>query len=200
MLTVQPYNTVSTDKLFDFFKQAKLSNEPASVNMFSDNWETESNTLPYKLFVEKLYDNGLFNVALDNGEIVACSGCYPSKFHSSVLLCGSRTWVNKDYRARYVSTEYLLPEEKKWAKENDFKVVALSFNEYNKNIIKAMSRNGLGYKRTVKGEKHMLSSNMNVVPFPVTIQYTKQYVIYEKLTDWDFDWESIRYNLNDCSL
>lgn len=200
MIQIIPFNEISTNKLFDFLRGAKLNNEPASENMFSDNWESESNTLPYKLFVEKIYDNGVFNLALDNSKIVACSGCYPSKFDSNVLICGSRTWVNKEYRAKYLSTNYMLPIEKQWAIDNNFKIVALSFNEYNKHIITAMTRNGLGYKRTIKSEKHMFYDNMNIVPFPVNIQYTKQYVIYEKLTDYDFDWASIRYNSEDQGL
>lgn len=193
MITIKPFNSVSTEMFFDFLRNASMSNDPAGINMFSDNWETDTHTLPYKLYVEKMYDNGMFNVALHDGKIIACSGCYPSKFDSSVLIIGSRTWVNKDYRTKRISTEYLLPEEKKWAIDNNFKIIALSFNEYNKNIIQAFSRNGLGYKVTNKNQSERLfHSNMNIVPFPVTIQYTTQYVIYEKLTDWDYNWETIR--------
>jgi len=193
MITVKPFNTVPLDQFFDFLRNASLSNDPASVNMFSDDWKSDKHTLPYKLFVEKLYDNGIFNVATDGDDIIACSGCYPSKFSDSVLISGSRTWVNKDYRCKRISTEFLLPSEKKWAIDNNFKIIALTFNDYNKNIIQAFSRNGLGYKVTDKNQNERLfHSNMNIVPFPVTIQYTSQHVIYEKLTDWDYDWEMIR--------
>ena len=192
MIIVKPFQSVPKDKLFDFLRNARLSNEPASINMFDDNWESMPNTLPYKLFVEQIYNNGMFNVALDNDNIIACSGCYTSSFHKDILISGSRTWVNKEYRTKRISTEYMLPVEKKWAIDNNYKIIALTFNEYNKNIITAFTRNGLGYSVTPKDSiNRLFHSNMNVVSFPVTIQYTKQYVIYEKLTDWDFDWKTI---------
>lgn len=193
MITVKPLNSVPLEQFFDFLRNARQSNEPASMNMFSEHWESDKHTLPYKLFVEKLYNNGIFNVATDGDDIIACSGCYPSTFSDSVLISGSRTWVNKDYRCKRISTEFLLPIEKKWAIDNNFKIIALTFNDYNKNIIQAFSRNGLGYKVTDKQQhERLFHSNMNIVPFPVTIQYTSQHVIYEKLTDWDYDWEMIR--------
>jgi hypothetical protein len=81
----------------------------------------------------------------------------------------------------------------KLAIKNKCKQVALTFNDYNKNIIAIWKRTRLGEKRTPREPRHMFYSNFNEVPFPVTIQYTSQLVIYEKLDEeWAFNWHTIK--------
>ena len=54
------------------------------------------------------------------------------------------------------------------------------------------SRAGEGPIRRTK--KHLFYSNINRVEFPVNIQNTKQWVLYEKIdVNWDFDWKTIEY-------
>ena len=51
----------------------------------------------------------------------------------------------------------------------------------------------LGEKRTARQPYHLFYNNFNEVEFPVTIQYTKQWIIYEKLDpNFDFNWISIQ--------
>jgi hypothetical protein len=184
------------DKFLDFCKTASQEvTQPASVNMWSSSWEQDLHTLPYKLFIEKIYTapRGTFYLVLHNNEIVACSGAYRSEFCSSVLIAGARTWVSNSYRNLLLLRDYLLPAQKKFAIDNNYQAVALSFNSYNKNIIKIWKRSRLGEKLSPRESHHMFYNNFNEVEFPVEIQYTPQWVIYEKLnSNFNFDWNNLR--------
>ena len=68
----------------------------------------------------------------------------------------------------------------------------LTINEYNKNIIKIWQRTRFGELRKPRRPHHMFYKNFNKVSFPITIQYTPQWAIYEQLDDtFEFNWQSI---------
>lgn len=195
MQTVKLIQDVDINEFIDFLKSELNSADPASMNMYDINWETKSHTLLYKLFIEKIYDTGIFHVVFDNNTIIGCSGAYISTFNSELGLLGSRTWINKEYRNLQIPRELLLPAQKQWAIDNKLKAIALTFNEYNKNLINTFNRIRIGEHRSPRDIHHIFYNGMQEVPFPVNIQYTKQYVIYELLDNsWDFDWESIKFN------
>lgn len=187
------YTDEYKDRLFEFLINESKSVDSASDNMYDIDWENKPNTLPYKLLIEKQFQ--LFNIAIDNDDkIIGCSGCYISSFDDKFLLAGTRTWINVNYRNLQIPREYFLPVQKQWAVENNISAVGLCFNEYNKNIVETFKRIRLGEIRSEREPKHLFYNNLIEVEFPVVIQYTKQYLIYEKLIDsWDFDWESIRF-------
>ncbi len=180
---------------FDFLRDAsKETTQPAHSNMWDDFWEEKSNTLPYILEkTNRFKDNGFFHVIFDELPI-ACGGAYTSDFSPDVAILGTRTWIHRDYRHKLITRDYLLPEEKSWAIENKFKMIMLTFNEYNKNLRKLWVRQRLGENRPERTEKHFGYSNVHTVEYPVNIQYTKQYVLCEKLDDsYEFDWEAIKW-------
>ena len=146
---------------------------------------------------ERFFESrGTFLILYNNGEIFACGGVYKSQFDSEVALAGARTYIDKKYRHNSILREYMLPYHKQWAKSHNCKIVALSFNEYNKNIIEVFKRRRLGEtfdRIKTRNKEHLFFNGLNELEFPVNIQYTKQYVIYEKLYDYDFDWESIKW-------
>jgi hypothetical protein len=194
------YNLTFDEKetFWNFCKSAFLENSPASVNMWDNNWRDKANTLPYILEkTSRFKDNGIFYILFDNDKIIACSGIYKAEFSDKVALAGVRTWIDKSYRNNSINREYLLPYQKSWALENNFKIIALTFNEYNKNVIQIFKRNRLGEKNNrinFRNPKHLFYSGLHEVKFPVTIQYTKQWVIYEKLDlDYNFNWEFLKY-------
>lgn len=189
----------NNDEFFNFLKTESLEiDQPASVNLWLDDWNTKNHTLPYILTNTRRFDgiNGEFFILYDKDKIVACSGVYISDFNKDIAIAGVRTWINKDYRHLTLNKDYLLVEHKKWATNNNMKMIALSFNEYNKNIIQIFKRNRLGEKpgRINNREPHnMFYGGLHEVNFPVIIQYTPQWVIYEKLDDsFDFNWESLK--------
>lgn len=187
------YNYYQLDKIqYQRFKEflIKCSSEvrqPAHSNM---NIHTLLNILDNT----DRFKNGSFNILFDNEKVIACSGCYVSNFCSDILICGSRTWVDIDYRNRHIVREYLLPTEKQWAIDNKIKCIALTFNEYNKNMINLWFRRRFGEVRSHRKNLHFGYNGVNLVPHPVNIQYTKQWVIYEKLDkNFDFNWDDIRF-------
>lgn len=199
MYYIIEYNSLSIfqkTNFFDFLKLAKDENRSSSENMWDENWINKKNTLPYILEnTDRFKKNGVFNVLFNNKEIIACSGIYKSNFCENLAIAGTRTWVKKNYRNKLISREYLLPIEKKWAIKNNFKSIGLCFNEYNKNIIEIWKRRRLGENRTNRQSYHLFFNNFNEVKFPIEIQYTKQWLIYEKLDDsFNFDWSTIEWS------
>lgn len=200
MKLYKTYNCITFDQtiqedFFKFCKEASLQNDPAAVNMWSDDWPVQSHTLPYILTNTNRYlsPNGEFFIILDNSKIIGCSGIYLSDFNSQIALAGCRTWINKEYRNKSLPREILLPAQKKWAQDCNASAVGLTFNEYNKNLINTWKRVRLGEQRSPRESHHLFYSNFNEVDFSVTIQYTKQWVIYEKLDPtFNFDWTSIQ--------
>ena len=177
---------------------AAENHEPASENMWSDSWETNTHTLPYILHNTNRFagETGEFHVIFDDEFIIGCGGVYLSDFDSKFAFAGSRTWVNRDYRNKLVLRDNLLAVQKKWALEHGCAAVGVCFNNYNKNLINVFKRIRMGERsdRIIEREKHHLFFNGVIeVPFAVTVQHTKQWVLYERLDpQWSFNWESIR--------
>ena len=196
--TILAYSALSTfqrDVFFDFLKEASLElDQPAYENMWNNDWKNKNNTLPYLLeYTNRFTSGGKYHVIFDGDQIVGCSGVYTSAFCKELAIGGTRTWVSKEYRHLSVAREVLLPAEKAWAIENNFKAIAICFNDYNKNMTKIWKRVRLGEKRTPRQLHHMFFNGVNELEFPVTIQYTKQWIMYEKLDPtFDFDWLSIK--------
>jgi len=196
MYSVVEYSDVDQQDFFDFCRAALLDAEqPASVNMWDNNWPTETHTLPYLLEVEKRFaENGKFFVLLDNDKIIACSGIYQSDFNQHIAICGIRSWVNKEYRGKFLLGSHLFPAQVRWAKFNGYKQIAITFNDYNSKLKNIFIRNGVGVKKDRK-EDSLFYTGVHQVPFPVTIKYTPQWVLYQKLDpDWTFDYSKIKHS------
>jgi hypothetical protein len=198
MHLIEYYNLSIKERqsFYEFLKDASTEeDQPAHSNMWDLKWETKTNTLPYILtHTDRFKKNGSFYVLFDNSVVVACSGAYTSNFSNDVALLGVRTWIHRNYRHKLISREYLLPAQKAWAITTNHKIAALTFNDYNKNIIKIWNRKRLGEIRSVREPRHFGYDNVHIVDFPVNIQYTKQWVIYEKLdSNFTFDWDDIKW-------
>lgn len=183
-------------EFYDFCKiQSTETTMPAAKNMFG----ATNNTLTYILENSNRfkYPNGDFLILYDNSRIVACSGVYKSSFDNVIGIAGVRTFIIDEYRHLSLNREYFLVEQKKWCVDNGLKIVMLTFNDYNKNLINVFKRRRLGEKSdrcNTREPKHLFYNNFNEVQFPLTIQHTKQWVIYETLdTDFSFDWDSIKW-------
>jgi len=189
------FNHTEYQSFFDFCKEASLEvSQPASTNMWHDDWKTQLHTLPYIVLVIKRFSkpHGELFLLKDDNKIIGCSGIYTSEFSNNICIAGVRTWINKEYRNQSLVRDYLLPAQRSWAIDKGFKIIALTFNSYNKNIIKIWKRTRLGETRIPRDSHHMFYKNFNEVSFPITIQYTPQWAIYEKLdSSFEFDWQTI---------
>lgn len=189
------FNKDVEDRFFKFCKEASLQDDPAAVNMWADDWQNQPHTLPYILINGNRYSkpNGEFFILMHFSEIIGCGGIYFSEFDPTFALAGCRTWMHRDHRNRSLPREILLPAHKQWARDRNARAVGITFNDYNKNLISTWKRTRLGEERLPRQPYHLFYDNFNEVEFPVIIQYTKQWVIYETLdSTFNFDWDSIK--------
>lgn len=191
------YHITHKKQILEFCKNAFIEkSEPGHVNMWHSDWENVNSTFPYLLYNSNRFANGngdMFVLFDEEDSIVAVSGVNISDFDSNVALGGVRTWLNKEYRGQFVVGRYLLPEHLRWAKEHGLKTVALTFNDYNKRLIPYFARSGFGIRKK-RNINSMFYNGQHILDFPVTINYTKQWVIYHKIDEnYVPDWESIKY-------
>lgn len=185
-------------KFFEFLSVIDNSS-PANSNMWDYCWEDKPNTLPYILeHTDRFFEShGEFIIIYDNDKIIGCGGVYKSNFNSEIAIAGTRTYIDPEYRNQSLLREYLLPFNKTWARNNNCKIVLLCFNEYNKNIIEIFKRRRLGEtfdRINTRNVPHLFYTGLHEVGFPVNIQYTKQYAIYEKLDEnYNYNWEDIKW-------
>jgi len=194
---VKTFETIDKDQFYRFCQQEFLdTTQPAHVNMWGDNWQTETHTLPYLLEKEQRFTepNGKFFVLFYENNIVGCSGVYRSDFNQHICLAGIRSWINSKYRGRFLLGRYLFPEQVRWAKHRGFKQVAVTFNDYNVNLKNIFLRNGVGVKKN-RQEDSLFYTGVHQVDFPVTIKHTKQWMLYQKLDPvWHFDYTTIKHS------
>jgi hypothetical protein len=188
-------------EILDFCKQAfEEKSEPSHVNMWDDDWENNPATLPYLLYESNRFINNngdMFLILDDNNEILAMSGVNISDFDPNVALGGVRTWLNKDMRGKFVIGRYLLPMQLKWAKDHNLKIIALTFNDYNKRLIPYFKRSGFGIEKK-RNPDSMFYNGQFHIDFPVTINHTKQWVLYHKIDEqYQPNWENIKFKENE---
>lgn len=188
---------------FIFCKTSSLtSKDPAAKNMWHEDWKNHPETILYLLEIKKEFSNsnGKFFVVYIDDTIIGCSGIYKSYFDNKIGIAGVRTWIDNVHRNKNIVREYLLPAQKKWAIENSLYAVVISFNEYNKNLLKAFSRKRLGENRSPRQPYHLFYNNFNELSFPVNIKYTKQWIAYEILNlEFNFDWNTIMWNAQEST-
>lgn len=180
MIQVKDYWSVNKSQLEDFLEKESKSDDLSAINM--------KGMIP--LIHERFSLNGTFHILMDDEQIIGCSGAYISNFSQDVALLGCRSWLIKEVRNKSYVRDLLLPAQRRWALTRGAKIVALSFNEHNKNLRELFLRGVV--KRVKRDRTMMFYANINVLDYPVKIQHVPQWVIYEKFTDWDFDWQSIR--------
>ena len=197
-LVVKNLKDLTKNQILDFcIFASSFKEDPAHVNMYHKNWEDHPETLPYLVFISHRFakGNGEFFVLLEDEKIIGISGIHISAFDKNVALGGVRTWLPKKYRGKFLVGRYLLPRQLAWAKQQHLKTIALTFNEYNKNLIPYFTRTGVSISKK-RNPNSMFYKGVNVVNFPCNIQYTKQWIIYDKIDlDYEPDWESIRWHV-----
>lgn len=194
-MIIKSYKVLTKNERVEFFsylETIKDSKDPAAVNMFGD----DNHTLTYLLEnSERFSKEGDYQIVFNGNEIVCCGGVYVSNFSKQVALLGVRLWVDEKYRNQSVTASTLLPYQKKWALERGCSTLALSFNKYNKNLIKVFQRSRPNNKNVFKQRtpEMLFYNGVNEVPFSINIQNTEQWVVYESLSEQTFDWEVLKY-------
>jgi hypothetical protein len=190
------YDESLKTEILEFCKAAfEHKEDPSHVNMWSDDWENSPETFPYLVYKSDRFtdNNGEIFILRENGKIIAISGIAVSDFDPNVAIGGVRTWVIEEHRGKFLVGRHLMPLQLKWAKEKGLKTIVISFNEYNKNLIKYFRRSGLGIVKK-RNPNSLFFNGMFEAPFPVLINFTKQWAVYHKIDEsYVPDWEAIRY-------
>lgn len=199
MYSTVNFQEVNKTDFYDFLRrESNSSKDLAAKNMWHDDYKNKNYTLPYILEkTDRFTKNGIFNVIFYNNQIIGCGGAYISDFCSDFLLAGVRTWISIEYRNKSLIKDNLLPFHKRFAVDNCISAIGLSFNDYNKNIITIFKRARLGENkdRLKRDSKHLFYNELIELNYPVRIQNTKQYLIYERLDNsFSFDFNSIKFN------
>lgn len=198
MICVTTYNELENKDLFFEFCKAESNDtrQSAHSNMWCEEWASTPDTLVYQLHKRYRYfdGNGEFHIAFDDDKIIGCSGVYRSQFCNDLAIVGCRTWIKREYRNKSIPREYLLPANKEWALKNNCKAAAITFNEYNRNLIEPFKRKRFGEVRSERAPHHLFYNDLIEIKFPVEIFKTKQWLSYETLDkNFHFDWTSIAY-------
>lgn len=167
---------------------------PAAYNMGALNWMEREETLANILWNKKRFykGNGQYYLLEKDDKIIAGSGIHRSEFCSDIALGSVRTFVNKEYRGHHLLGEILWPAQLAWATRNNFKVIVLTVNKYNRGVLNVIKRTGLGHQKN-RTDKMFFHNGVFEIPFPIEIKGITQWAIYHKIDeDYVFDWESIR--------
>lgn len=198
MISVIEYKDYHFNSLLEFCKIESFRKEHAAVNMWDVDWELKPNTLLYILSKDNRFSNPLGNFYLlyDDDKVIGCSGIYVSDFSEKIAIAGTRTWLSHGYRTKQYVRDFLLTEQKRWAIRNNISIIALTFNSYNKNLIKLFRK---GQKLQTRSKDHLFYNNINYLDYTVMIKGVPQWVIYENLSNYFFNWETLKYDCNKLS-
>lgn len=193
MITSKIYSESDFEPMLDFCRGQSGDSSLAAKNMWADDWQNLPHTLPYILANKTRFyaEKGQFYLLYDYGDIVGCGGIYISDFSPTVAIAGSRTWLAPEYRQKEYVRDFLLPMQRTWAIERNMDIVALTFNQYNKNLRKLFAR---GQRIKIRQPYHMFFKNYNELDFLVVVQSVPQWLVYERLAETDFNWDIIRYS------
>ena len=164
-------------ELIEFCQEAEKEGLPPSVNMSVTNWKSKPETLFYKLFQSKEYEQ-IF-LAYKHNELIGVSACY--KLNKKVMVCGCRCWTVPEYRTKYVHGNHLFPLQFKYAKKQKCSAAWFTFNDYNEWLYKFLKRISDG-KATAFGMKNSKTyMDLKFMPGAMLVKGTSQYVAIKKL-------------------
>ena len=147
--------------------------EQTEKNLSLD-WENEPSSL-----LRKLHKNMFYALSLvydENKRVVAASAI--DKFDDDTVVLLKRIGVIKEYRLKPVTSNYMLPQQIDWARDNGWKKVMVSFNKYNKMLSVLMKRMKQG-KGVVTTHSKLFNKfeYIGLLNIQNTEQYTYEYVL-----------------------
>lgn len=188
------------EQLIDFCKISEKDEKPAARNMTAEDWENNPSSLLYTIYKEKRFDgeySGYLIQRIDNN-IVFGMGYYPCDIDPTMIITGSRVYADPNFLSStknywslanmYGTMQHDISD---FAFEEGFRGEYVSFNEYNLELCEFIYQINLpdNYKRYYKDEnnKHWRKPGFRITPYkkigPVTIKYTKQWVLYHIYED-----------------
>lgn len=190
------------DQIIDFCKISEIDPKPAARNMSAENWEENPASLLYALYKEKRFDGDYsgYLVNRKDNKIVFGMGYYPCEIDPNMIITGSRVYAIPEFLSStrnywklaemYGNMQHTISD---FALEEGFRGEYVSFNEYNLELCEFIYQINSpdNYKKYFKDENglHWRKPGFRITPYkqigPVTIKYTKQWVLYHIYED---DW------------
>ena len=167
---------------------------PAAYNMGALNWMDRDETLANILWNKKRFykGNGQYYFLEKDTAIIAGSGIHRSEFCHDIALGSVRSFVNKEYRGYHLLGDILWPAQLAWATRNNYKMILITVNKYNRGLLNIIKRTGVGHQKNRTTEKFFHNGVVNV-PFPIEIKGITQWAIGHRIDEaYEFDWELVR--------
>ena len=176
--------------LLNFCKSAVADNRDAAVNMDPVDYENKPHTLLYKLYVEKVFDSGGYGLYIENDQVLGGSGYYATSWHPDLFVYAVRSYTPPNMFKKYSMSD-IMYEQIELIKKLGGNSCMITWNQYNLPLMKkflhvnvpenhrnSFIENGLWYRKPgIRLNPHL------ELPFPVTFNYTKQWVTYILLDD-----------------
>jgi len=170
--------------LADMCARASAENTPAGENMSLIDWRNRPETLFNALLIQRRFDHpkGRFHYLTYQDRIIACSGVTTADHDPDVGLIGVRGWTDPSVRSQYVQARFLLAKQLEWVKS--LKTVAwMTFNEYNKDIVKLLLRAGSGKATRFGMRVPDFYREFKLYPNHLMIRDVPQIVLYRTVTN-----------------
>lgn len=161
----------------------KETDNPSLDNIRFDQWESNSSSLLYALYVQGRFSDpsGAFHIVFEESAPVALAGVYRSDFDSTLALVGCRAWTLPAYRARFIIGDLILPEQLEWAQCSGCNLVGMSFNPYNRWLAKMILRASTGKALRFGMTNSEVYRGWTAYPSLCRIRGVDQIVLYRSL-------------------
>ena len=179
------------DDIFCFCQEAstQTSLQQTEKNMSSENWETNEESLLYRIFIGNRFDenNGVLTLVYYKDKLIAVSGV--ERHNSLVAVMAKRYFVLKKYRPYHFFHNFMFCPQFDWIEKQGFKVALITVNEYQEKTVLNLFRRSQNNRALLLG----LSSNLpnyslfKVHPSPINFLSCRQYILYRML-DENFEW------------
>lgn len=179
----------------NFCKKAEYETKSVKTknNMIFTDWDKYPESLLYRIFISKKYDNGNGAMSLIyDDEDKLCMFAGVEGHNKDIAIMAKRFYVLKKYRKKgtYLSN-YILPEQIKWAKEKKYKICLITINKYQTGVLELFKRlksNNVSLigetKTNIKNQ--YLYKQMELLPNEIYINNELQHIIVYTLSDCDY--------------
>jgi GNAT superfamily N-acetyltransferase len=171
-----------SEELLDDIKYLTSIAEKDKKNLAKDNY-SESKIL---FHIKDRYENGKgtgkFSILYDEDKPIAYAGAnalyYPESrtYSDEILICGVRAYILKEYRKGGLLGKHIIPHQIEYAKQHNFKVIWLTFNDYNMWLYKLLYRYKHGGGVQLGTNPNKIYKNLYFYPAPHVIRHTYQWV------------------------
>ena len=171
------------EEIKEFCKKAENETklEKTKANMKANNWKQFPESLLYRLYKSRKYDeeNGAIVLVYYDDELCAISGV--EKHTSEIAIIAKRLYVLRKYRTIPIFSMFILRPQIEWAKKNNMKACLITINEYQRDTVLRIFKRAQKRSAVVLGRELYPDGNlfeeMQIYPVKIFINGEYQYII-----------------------